>query len=100
RLGRQVCSALEAAHAAGIAHGLVTSTNVFVETDAHTGHEVARLSDFACATLGENVPRAAKLDPLPDVRGVGALIHELVTGATGGPAPDFRTLYSTDVDPA
>jgi serine/threonine protein kinase/6-phosphogluconolactonase (cycloisomerase 2 family) len=101
KIARQVLAALEEAHGRGIVHGRIGSQNVLLEPDSTTGGEVARLSDFGCAALGaERETKDWRRDELQDLAAVGALLHEMITGARGGPASDFRTLYSTDVAPA
>ncbi len=73
RIIGEVLSALAAAHAAGVVHGDLRAENVLIGSD----NEV-RITDFALASLG----RHRAISSADDVAAAGALLHELLTGAT------------------
>lgn len=94
----EVCSALQAAHAAGLVHRDVKPENVLLGTDAN-GHPIVKVTDFGLAravtdttsttrgvvlgTVSYLAPEqvsSGRVDERTDVYAVGILLFELVTG--------------------
>jgi len=115
-----VCAALEAAHAAGIVHRDVKSSNVFLAGDP----PAPRLLDFGVAkptapeaagltAVGERVGSAHAMSPeqirgepvdaRTDVYALGVLLHQLVTGAlpfTAAEPAELERLHLEGAPPA
>jgi serine/threonine-protein kinase len=73
RIGRQVASAVHAAHDAGLSHGAIEPGNVFLVPDpAVDGGERAVLIDFGIARL--------RGEPADDIRGLGRLLFRALAG--------------------
>jgi serine/threonine-protein kinase len=102
---RQVCIALEVAHAAGVVHRDLKPGNVIVERTAD-GHERARVLDFGMAKalsrelsqsltalteqnmvfgtpeyMAPEQARGDEVDPRCDVYAAGVILYELITGS-------------------
>jgi eukaryotic-like serine/threonine-protein kinase len=94
----EVCSALQAAHAAGLVHRDVKPENVLLGTDAN-GRQIVKVTDFGLAravtdttattrgvvlgTVSYLAPEqvsSGRVDERTDVYAVGILLFELVTG--------------------
>jgi len=94
----EVCSALQAAHAAGLVHRDVKPENVLLGTDAN-GERIVKVTDFGLAravadttsttrgvvlgTVSYLAPEqvsSGRVDERTDVYAVGILLFELVTG--------------------
>lgn len=94
----EVCSALQAAHAAGLVHRDVKPENVLLGTDA-SGQQLVKVTDFGLAravadttstsrgvvlgTVSYLAPEqvsSGRVDERTDVYAVGILLFELVTG--------------------
>ena len=94
----EVCSALQAAHAAGLVHRDVKPENVLLGTDAN-GQQIVKVTDFGLAravtdttattrgvvlgTVSYLAPEqvsSGRVDERTDVYAVGILLFELVTG--------------------
>ncbi|QQR45224.1 serine/threonine protein kinase [Myxococcus xanthus] len=75
----QVCDALGAAHAHGIAHGSLNSASVFLIPDAN-GRQHVKLLDFGIAGLLPSSDGAADLSVAADLFAVGVLGALLVSG--------------------
>lgn len=75
----QMCDALGAAHAHGIAHGSLNPTSIFLVPDAH-GRQHVKLLDFGIAGLLPPSDGAADLPVAADLFAVGVLGALLVTG--------------------
>jgi serine/threonine protein kinase len=84
-LATQMADALAEAHAAGIAHGAITTDTVIV-----TPKGPAKILDFGLTawTNGYSPSRSASADPArADIEALGAILFEMLTGraATSGP---------------
>jgi serine/threonine protein kinase len=106
-----LCHALAHAHAAGIAHGDVSPSNVMIRKDGGI-----TLIDFGVSEMGDAAPAGGRLvfgkpgymapellvgDRRPDPRGdvfcAGVVLHELLTGLYGG--GHVRLVAETQVPP-
>ncbi|AEI62954.1 serine/threonine-protein kinase [Corallococcus macrosporus] len=84
----QVCDALSAAHAHGIAHGSLNASNIFLVPDAQ-GRQHVKLLDFGIAGLlppAEGTPECSVPADLHAVGLLGALLVAGRLGARGLPA--------------
>lgn len=85
-LATQVGSALAAAHRAGVEHRDVRTANVFLDDIGNY-----YLGDFGIATTID-APRRdeeAKRNGAGDIRGLGAVMYESITGKNGHASPDL-----------
>ncbi len=107
RIGRQLCGALAAVHAAGLVHGDVKAANVICEPGGRV-----MLGDFgSCVETSSGVPHSASpataapevlrgkgITQAADLYSLGALLHLLVSGRLPVEAPtldDLLTAHST-----
>ncbi|MCE9578068.1 MAG: serine/threonine protein kinase [Deltaproteobacteria bacterium] len=119
----QILAALVEAHAAGIVHGDMKSDNVLVER-LHGGAELIKVVDFGLARittegagieLGPDGRRVVSgtpeymapelltgdgITPATDLYAVGAILYELVTGATPFAGGDPETILGRHVQEA
>jgi DNA-binding SARP family transcriptional activator/WD40 repeat protein len=86
QLVEEVGGALMAAHAAGVLHNDVKSSNVMLDDRGS-----AYLTDFGIA-VGTDDPSVAGTDARLDVRGLGWMLWELLTGQAPGPGSTAPSL--------
>jgi DNA-binding winged helix-turn-helix (wHTH) protein/tetratricopeptide (TPR) repeat protein len=91
-IARQVCSALEAAHEAGVVHRDVKPENIFLEQKRGVPALSAKVLDFGIATL-EAVAGSQDTSPRPDA-GVGTPRYMSPEQCDGGEADARSDLYS------
>lgn len=103
QIGRQLLSALVAAHRAGLAHQGLRSQHVFLlhEEEILAGRArpgAVRLRGLRVLTLGQTIRASTRAD----LRAVAALLYELLVGeAPGGPgAPLRERTIPTGIEPA
>ena len=73
RIASSVCAALAAAHARGVAHGHLTSSNVLLTIDGRV-----KVTDFRIAQAA--FPSGALTDPAGDLAGLGRCLAAMLTG--------------------
>lgn len=81
KIATSVCAAIAAAHARGVAHGHLTSSNVLLGIDGHV-----KVTDFRLAQAGR--PSDGVPDPADDLAGLGRCLAAMLTGrepAAGAP---------------
>jgi len=100
-IGIQICSALEAIHAAGVLHRDLTPGNVYVCDDRDPGEGGIKLLDFGVAKLFGGSPGAAGGEPVEHVTAEGAIIgtpgYMSPEQACGGAVDARSDLYSLGV---
>jgi eukaryotic-like serine/threonine-protein kinase len=75
RVAAEVCAAVAAAHARGIAHGHLVPANVLLTIDGRV-----KVTDFRLAQAALAVGDAAAGDPAGDVRALGRCLAAMLTG--------------------
>lgn len=105
-LVRQICCALDVAHAEGVVHRDLKPGNVVVERDAESGTETARVLDFGLAKvlrgdasqsltaltqqnmvfgtpeyMAPEAARGDEVDSRSDIYAAGIILYELLTGS-------------------
>jgi serine/threonine protein kinase len=87
-LAMHLLAGLEAAHAANITHGDLTSDCIIVKS-GRNGQLVVKILDFGVARpldpsdSPEDASRSRAIDPIEDLQAVGALLYEMLTGRSG-----------------
>lgn len=76
----QVCDALAAAHAAGIAHGDVHAANVLLASGPDGFPRTALLTDFGMAALVNRAAAQESATAPADVYAIGTLLYECMAG--------------------
>jgi eukaryotic-like serine/threonine-protein kinase len=80
KVAADVCAALAAAHAKGVAHGHLTPANILLTIDGRV-----KVTDFALAQAGS--PSAPPAEPAADLRALGRCLGAMLTGREPLEAP-------------
>jgi len=89
----QLLAGLEAAHASNIVHGDVQAESIVVRS-GRSGQLLVKILDFGVALpvaessdAPESTTRASQVEPLDDLRAVGLLLYEMLSGRAGTVEP-------------
>ncbi|MGQ0744885.1 MAG: serine/threonine protein kinase [Acidimicrobiales bacterium] len=95
-LATEALGAIEAAHAAGLAHGSVTPGNILLGSDGQ-----AKVDDFCIGRSLAGLEKAySAAEPAADIEAMGRILYRALTGMSPGVAPAPLAGLVPDVDPA